>query len=155
MEDDRQAGLAGDEELPLEEVLLPIPVRIGDEEVEADLADGRRPILHYQSGEGLQIHLGVPLQIDRMQSQGGVKILLLGAEIQQPAPPGRIHGRHQHAAHSQAASPGQNIEPVGIELLHIQVAMGIKYLQRCISQWKPPHPPTRGDKRREAGPDQG
>jgi hypothetical protein len=78
----RQASLPGDRELRGTELPLGSAVRGRIMKIEADLPYGHRTVGIQRLGQGIQIRVGVTLQIERMQAERWIKVRLAGTEIE-------------------------------------------------------------------------
>jgi polyisoprenoid-binding protein YceI len=133
MQHDRQACLAGQYELGLEQFLLTFAIGVVDEIVEADLADGygffpfqpRRKIVH--------VTVAVPVRVYRVQSERREETGLPLTQRRQRVPAIAVDGGYQHARDAGRAGAVNNSLAVCGEVRHIDMAMGIEQLHGAHS----------------------
>lgn len=125
MQHHRQARVARDGKLRLEQGLLPPRVQILHEIVQADLADGHRAYLLHQRGQRVQILGPVLLQINGVEPQGRVERVVLRAKLHQPGHARHVDAGHDHADDSRRLGARDDRGAVGVEFLHVYMAMGV------------------------------
>ena len=129
-----QPGAVRQLELADEQGLLTLAIQIREKKIQPDLPHRYGILAMDQGFEFFQVAGLVLSEIDRMQSQGWIKLGLSPAQGQQTRPAGGVDGGHHDGPHALAASRGQDLIPIPVEVTDVQVAMGIDQHARSPDQ---------------------
>ena len=132
MQQGRQSGVTRDAQLRFEQQLLPLPIQSGDEVVQADLAHGDRTMRAQPLLQCGDIRVLVPLEVDRVQTQGGIEFRPAAAQGNQAGPARPIDTRHDNGRHSRLAGKRQDFGPIRIEIGNVEMAMRVDELHGAV-----------------------
>src|SRR5690606_32088745 len=111
---------------------LTVLVGLLDVVVQTDLADGaeffRAMQAHQPVFQLLQMLVSMFLQEHRMQTEGGMDSRLVLGQLPDPVPVPPAHAEHDDALHTGGCTALQYAVAVVIEILEIEVGMGVDQL---------------------------
>ena len=98
----------------------------------SSMGDGYGPLLGHPPLQLGDILGAVLRQVDGVQAKGGIEQRFGPAQLQQPRPAAGMDTRHHDGTQPLFPAMGQDDLPVGLKILHIQVAMGVDQLHGVI-----------------------
>ncbi len=119
----REIEIAGNPELRLEKMHLPLPIEIFDIEIQADFSDGDR-----FGGPGFQrfeIFFYGTLDIHRVDAERGITGEMGGRNFEHFFEIRMLHGRNYEGGNACGPRPLDHIVPVRVEFFRVEVAMGV------------------------------